>query len=91
MIDYENMHANAIKSYSQKYIFKNKQHLARKKLQLEMKSLMILGMSLLVDPPTDKVVQKSSYFGHTKSAGRAIAAAENAAFGVGKSPMIVVS
>jgi hypothetical protein len=51
-MSFENMHANFIKSTSQKYIFKNKQHLARKKLQLEMKSLMILGMSFLVDPPT---------------------------------------
>jgi hypothetical protein len=56
-----------------------------------MKSLMIIGMSLLVDPPTGKAVQKSSYFGHTNCAGRVIAAVENVVVDVGESPMIVAS
>jgi hypothetical protein len=53
-----------------------------------MKSLMTKKMSLLVDPPTFK---SPLIFWHTKSAGRATVAAENAAVDVGKSPMIVVS
>jgi hypothetical protein len=58
------MHANFIKTTDKKkYNFKNKQHLARRKLQLEIKSLMIIGMSLLVDPPTGKAVQNSLIYG----------------------------
>jgi hypothetical protein len=48
-------------------------------------------MSLLVDPPTGRAVQKFSYFEHTNSAGRVIAAAENVVVDVGESPMIVAS
>jgi hypothetical protein len=41
-----------LKILIKKYNFKNKQYLARRKLQLEMKSLMILEMSFFVDPST---------------------------------------
>jgi hypothetical protein len=41
-----------LKILIKKYNFKNKQYLTRRKLQLEMKSLMILGMGFFVDPHT---------------------------------------